>query len=70
MCIVLRYFASGTFQRQVGDNEGASQYSMHRIVPKVAEALANHADAVVQFCTDPEILKEISDGFYVFSGSE
>ena len=25
MCIALRYFATGTFQRQVGDSEGASQ---------------------------------------------
>ena len=70
MCIALRYFATGTFQRQVGDSEGASQSSMHRIIPKVADALANHTDAIVQFCTDPEILKAASDGFYAFSGSE
>ena len=70
MCIALRYFASGTFQRQVGDSEGASQSTLHRIVPVVAEALANYADSVVQFCTDPEILKQVSDGFYAFGGSE
>ena len=70
MCIALRYFAMGTFQRQVGDSEGASQSSLHRIVPKVAEALAKHTDAVVQFCTDPEILADVSNGFYAFNGSE
>ena len=32
VCIALRYFATGTFQRQVGDSEGASQSSLHRIV--------------------------------------
>ena len=70
MCIALRYFATGTFQRQVGDSEGASQSTLHRIVPVVAKALAGHADTVVQFCTDPAILKQVSDGFYAFNGSK
>ena len=70
MCIALRYFATGTFQRQVGDSEGASQASLHRIVHTVAEALASHADTVINFSTDPTILKSVSDGFYAFRGSE
>ena len=70
MCIALRYFATGTFQRQVGDSEGASQSSLHRIIHKVAESLASHADTVIKFSTDPQILKQVSDGFYAFRGSE
>ena len=69
MCIALRYFATGTFQRQIGDSEGASQSSLHRIVHQVAEAMASHADTVINFSIDPQILKSVSDGFYAFSGS-
>ena len=70
MCIALRYFATGTFQRQIGDSEGASQSSLHRIVHQVASALAPHADTLIQFSTEPQILKEVSDGFYAFKGSK
>ena len=70
MCIALRYFATGTFQQQIGDSEGASQASMHRIIHKVASALAPHTDTLIQFSTDPKILKEISDGFDAFKGSK
>ena len=70
MCIALRYFATGTFQRQIGDSEGASQSSLHRIVHTVASALAPHADTLIQFSVEPEILEEISDGFYAFKGSK
>ena len=70
MCIALRYYATGTFQRQIGDSEGASQASLHRIVHQVSEALAGHADTVINFSTDPNILKVVSDGFYAFSGSK
>ena len=70
LCIALRYFATGTFQRQVGDSEDASQSSLHRIIYQVAEALASHADTVINFSVDPNILKTVSDGFYAFSGSK
>ena len=70
MCIALRYFATGTFQRQIGDSEGASQSSLHRIVHLVADALAAHADSIINFSTDPEIFKTVSDGFYAFTGSK
>ena len=70
MCIALRYFATGTFQRQIGDSEGASQSSLHRIVHKVASALAPHVDTLIQFSTEPQILKEVSDGFDAFKGSK
>ena len=70
LCIALCYFATGTFQRQVGDAEGASQSSTQRIVRKVSKVLASHAPDVIQFSTDPEIFRSISEGFYAFRGSE
>ena len=70
LCIALRYFAMGTFQRQIGDSEGASQSSTHRIMKKVSKVLASHANDVIQFSTDPDVFKAVSDGFYGFSGSE
>ena len=70
LCIALRYFATGTFQRQVGDSEGTSQSSLHRIVHQVAEALASHADTIINFSVDPNKLKTVSVCFYAFSGSK
>ena len=37
---------------------------------KVVEALASHADTIIKFSTDPQILKQVSDGFYAFKGSK
>ena len=70
LCIALRYYATGTFQRQVGDAEGASQSSMHRIVKTVLRVLASHCKDVITFSTDPTVFKVVSDGFYGFKGSE
>ena len=70
LCIALCYYATGTFQRQIGDSEGASQSSAHRIVRKVSEVLASHASDLINFSTDPEIFETISQGFYAFNWSE
>ena len=70
LCIALRYYATGTFQRQIGDSEGGSQSSIHRIVTQVSKVLASHLPDVVQFSTDPAMFKSISEGFYAFKGSE
>ena len=70
LCIALRYYATGTFQCQIGDSEGASQASCHRIVRKVSEVLASHVPDVVQFSTDPDVFESVSEGFYAFKGSE
>lgn len=70
LCIALRYYATGTFQREVGDGEGASQSSCHRIVHLVSKALCQHADTVIKFSLDDQVLKEVSDGFYAFRGSK
>ena len=70
LCVALRYYATGTFQRQVGDSEGASQSSMHRIITKVSKVLASHVPDMITFSTDPDVFKTVSDGFYGFKGSE
>ena len=70
LCIALRYFATGTFQREIGDAEGASQSSIQRIIKKVSKVLASHVNDVVQFSMDPNVYKAVSDGFYAFKGSE
>ena len=70
LCIALRYYATGTFQCQIGDSEGASQSSTHRIIKKVSKVLASHANDIIHFSTDPDVFKAVSDGFYGFSGSE
>ena len=70
LCICLRYYAMGTFQMQIGDSEGASQASTHRIIKEVSKVLASHENDVIQFSTDPDVFKVVSDGFYGFSGSK
>ena len=70
LCIALRYYATGTFQYQIGDSECASQASCHRIIKKVLQVLASHVTDVVQFSTDPDVFQSVSEGFYAFKGSE
>ena len=69
VCIALRYYATGSFQRVVGDTEGGSQTSCHRIIKIVSKAFANRANSLIMFGTDPTVLKDVSDGFYAFRGS-
>lgn len=68
VCLALRFYASGTFQQQVGDGEGASQSTMCRVVEKVSTALASHADTLINFPVDEEMFPEISQRFYGFKG--
>ena len=70
LCIALRYYTTGTFQCQIGDSEGASQASCHRIIKKVSQVLASHVPDIVQFSTDPQVFASVSEGFYAFKGSE
>ena len=48
VCIALRYYATGSFQRVVGDTEGASQSSCHRIIKEVSKSFANRADSLIR----------------------
>ena len=70
MCIALRFYATGTHQIEVGDGEGASQSSVCRIVKQVSKALAGHANDLIAFSLDEDILETVSTGFYGFKASE
>ena len=70
LCIALCYYATGTFQRQIGDSEGASLASLHQIIKQVSKVLASHCKDIISFSTDPAVFKVVSDGFYGFKGSE
>ena len=70
MCIALRFYATGTHQIEVGDGEGASQYSVCCIVKQVSTVLANHANDLIKFSFDDEILDKVSTGFYGFKASK
>ena len=70
LCIALRFYATGTHQSEVGDGEGASQASVSRIIRHVTKALTQHADDLIKFSLDQEVLEEVSKGFYGFKASE
>ena len=70
LCCALRFFATGTFQTEVGDREGISQSSMHRFIKIVTNALCKYADDLIKFSCDPKVLDTVSNGFYGFQGSE
>ena len=70
LCIALRFYATGTHQIEVGDGEGASQSSVCRIVQQVSTVLANHANDVIKFSLDDEVLEKVSTGFYGFKASK
>ena len=68
----IEVFRSGSFQKVLGDSEGACQCqaSVHNHIIKVVKAMSRHADQFVQFSLDEEVLQNIETGFYGFSGSE
>ena len=70
MCVTLRFLGSGSFQKVLGDSEGACQVSVHNHIIKVVKAMSHHADQLVRFSVDEEVLENIETGFYGFSGSE
>ena len=70
LCMTLRFLASGSFQKVVGDSEGASQASVHNHIITVVMAMSRHADQFVRFSLDEYVLQNTETGFYGFSGSE
>ena len=48
LCCALRFYAMGTYQEEVGDGEGVSQSTMHRIIASVSDVLAAKANDVIQ----------------------
>jgi len=60
---VLRYFATGSFQRVDGDLHGVSQSSVSRCVNAVAKALSRHASQSIRFPTDEASQRRIKAHF-------
>ena len=70
ICIALKFYATGTFQHEIGDGEGAPQSSLSRIIARVSRVFTSHADDLIKFLVDESILDKVSTGFYGFSGSK
>ena len=66
ICMALRFFATGSFQKLIGDGEGACQATIHNHVMKVARAMSNHCDDFTVFSLNEEILEQTASGFYGF----
>ena len=70
LCMTLRFLATGSFQKIVGDSEGGCQATMHNHIIRVVKAMSRHADQFIRFSLDEEVLENTETGFYGFSGSK
>ena len=70
MCMTLRFLATGSFQKVLGDSEGACQATIHNHIMTVVKAMSRHADHLITFSLDEDVLSNIETGFYGFSGSK
>ena len=68
--VLTKTVMNNIFQWNGGDGEGASQSSVCRIVKQVSKALASHANDLISFSLDDDILETVSTGFYGFKGSK
>ena len=68
LCLALSFYAVGSFQWSIGGGEGASQPTMCRVISRVSKVLATHADNIIRFCADDEILYQVSKGFFASAG--
>ena len=70
ICLALRFFATGSFQKVIGDSEGACQATIHNHVLSVAKAMSKKCSDYTIFSLNEDILEQTSSGFYGFSGSK
>ena len=68
LCLALSFYAVGSFQWSIGGGKGAGQATMCRVISRVSEVLATHADNIIRFCVDDEILYQVSEGFFASAG--
>ena len=64
LCIALRYYTTGTFQRQVGDSEGASQSSMHQII-----TVTNYYYSSIPVTNEPHLASRESKSCLISGGN-
>ena len=70
VCMKLRFLATGSFQKVLGDSEGGCQATMHNHIIRVVKAMLHHANQFIRFSLDEEVLQNTETGFYDFSGSK
>ena len=70
ICLALRFFGTGSFQKVIGDSEGASQATIHNHVMTVAKAFSRKCNDFCVFSLNEGILDQTATGFYGFSGSK
>ena len=68
LCLALSFYTVGSFQWSIGGGEDASQSTMSRVISRVSEVLARHADNIIRFCADDEILYQVSEGYFASAG--
>ena len=51
-------------EAEFSNGKGALQSSVSHIIQQVTEVLSNHADDLITFNLDQEILEKVSTGFY------
>ena len=59
----IRYYATGSFQKVIGDLMGTSQPSMSRIVYRVSSALSRHAGNFIKFPTTVQQQQSVKQEF-------
>ena len=70
ICCCLRFYATGTFQKEVADGEGVSQATMQRCIHDVTDVLCKLSNQSIKFSVAESVMKRVSRGFYGFSGSK
>ena len=64
----LRYFASGSFYLDVGDNHGISKASVSRALHRVTAAIISHAGNYIHFSNEPNFVRILKASFYEIAG--
>lgn len=68
LLITLRFYATGTFQKVLGDHANISQPTVSRIVPRVTSAIAELGQRVIKMPTTLEERRRTMAQFYDISG--
>ncbi|MCL4154174.1 UNVERIFIED_CONTAM: hypothetical protein GTU68_060049 [Idotea baltica] len=65
VCLALRYYATGIFQREAGDLSGVSRMTASRVIHDVSEALCREIRRFIKFPNSPQQLRNVAHSFYL-----
>ena len=65
LLVALRFYATGSFERVIGDTFGVSVFAACTVLHKVSRAIARRKE---QFITIPDHLQEVKGKFYQTAG--